>query len=140
MTIAAFIEARLTEREAAAHEALDLEKFFPPDEFDLEYQWVRFARRRVRSVRRPGGDRALSSHFAPGAPSPREVLRECATWRAIVGSTARRIAQGWGHHDTEDMIVADLAPIAAIWAEHEDYRPEWAALGGVEPRPRSPSA
>ncbi|MGW4123940.1 hypothetical protein [Nocardia sp. NPDC004711] len=93
MSIAAFIEARLTEREAAAHEALDLEKFFPPGEFDLEYQWVRFVRRRVRSVRRPGGDRAMSSNFAPGAPSPREVLCECAAWRTSVDSSARRIAQ-----------------------------------------------
>ncbi|MFE2994249.1 DUF6221 family protein [Nocardia sp. NPDC059246] len=124
MNIEAFIEARLVEREAAANEAIELEKYFTPGEFTVEYQWARFTRRSAE-----GG---VSSMFMPAAAGPREVLRECAAWRALIRSTARRIAQGWGHHDTEDMIEADLAPIAAIWAEHKDYRPEWAALGGLE--------
>ncbi|MFE3059102.1 DUF6221 family protein [Nocardia sp. NPDC059239] len=123
-TIEEFIEARLAEREAAANEAIELEKYFTPGEFTVEYQWSRFARRSAE-----GG---ASSMFVPGATGPREVLRECAAWRALIRSTARRIAQGWGHHDTGDMIEADLAPIAAIWAEHEDYRPEWALEWGSE--------
>ncbi|MGW4125072.1 DUF6221 family protein [Nocardia sp. NPDC004711] len=125
MTIEGFIEARLSEREAAANQALDLEMSFSPDEFDLDYQWVRFVRRRVRSVRRPGGDRAHSSNFAPGAPSPREVLLECVAMRALVRSTRRRIEHGWGYHDNEYLIEADLAPLAAIWSEHPDYQQEW---------------
>ncbi|MGW4125470.1 DUF6221 family protein [Nocardia sp. NPDC004711] len=121
MTIEKFIEARLAERAAAANKALDLATFFPPDEFDLDYQWVRFTRRRVRSVRRPGEDLALSSSFAPGAPSPREVLRECAALRVVLEFGAALISASQQVEFENDVLL----PVASIWAEHPDYRTEW---------------
>ncbi|MGV9666951.1 DUF6221 family protein [Nocardia niigatensis] len=123
------MEARLAEREAAANEAIELEKYFAPSEFDLEYQWVRFVHRRVRSVRRPGGDRALSSSFAPGAPSPREVLRQCAALRTMLA--AYRAADhdtDYGADPTEWAALRDkvIIPMAAIWSTHQGYQQEWA--------------
>ncbi|NEW49351.1 hypothetical protein GV792_04745 [Nocardia cyriacigeorgica] len=59
---------------------------------------------------------------------PARVARQIKAFRAIVASTRRRIEEGWGHQDIEHLVVADLAPIAAIWSNHPDFRPEWSGV------------
>lgn len=97
MTIKEFIEARIAEKEAAARRAVAVEELYTSDEFDVTYEWAR----RVRH-RETGGSGTM---YAPGCPSPGRVLRECAAMRTMLGITPRALA--------------------AIWADHPDYRMEW---------------
>ncbi|MGW2666241.1 DUF6221 family protein [Nocardia tengchongensis] len=136
MTLEEFIEARIAAREAAANEAIEFEKYYQPDEFIVEYQWVRFTRR--------SGEGGASSMFMPGAAPPREVLRECAATRDALGfalaafGEESKIEERAGR-DPEtnsydrgraDTVRYMLRVLAAAWSDHPDYRPEWAVDGG----------
>jgi hypothetical protein len=103
MTIEEFIEARLDERETGANEAIELERYSEPGD-EIEYQWARFLRSKTSNM-------VMSSMFIPGAPDPREVLRQCAALRL-----ALEFWQG----------LTRLRTIAAIWSDHPDYQQEWA--------------
>lgn len=71
------------------------------------------------------GKKYPDPHPLPGEPA--RVLAECAAWRAVIESIRARIVQGWGYHDIEHLVEADLSPIAAIWSKHRDYQQKWAA-------------
>ncbi|HMH59024.1 MAG TPA: DUF6221 family protein [Galbitalea sp.] len=103
MTIEEFIEARLDEREEAATAVLEHEGSWRADGFELEYSWVRFIG--------PPGRPNQSSTFWSGAPTPAEVLRQCAALRL-----ALEFWQG----------LTRLRTIAAIWSDHRDYQQDWA--------------
>lgn len=102
----AFLRARLDEDEQGAQQELALLREFPyPDDFQVEYQWVRMARH-------PHG--GVSTSHAPGAPTPTRVLAEV--------KAKRRILDGFQWEGQEARAIALLAE---VYADHPDYRPEW---------------
>ncbi|MEU6582770.1 DUF6221 family protein [Nocardia sp. NPDC046763] len=117
MTVEDFIAARLTEREAVANEAIQRERASGSGKFDLEYQWVRFTR---------GTGETVLSGFAPGAPSPDEVLRQCAAIRAIVAEHDLGTDPCDAHGPRfESVTCGTVRAIASIWSNHPGYQREW---------------
>jgi hypothetical protein len=108
--LVAFLNARLDEREELAQAEADMAaEFFPPEQATLEYGWYRHTKRRTS-----GGS---GTSFAPGAPSPTEVLADIAAKRAIVNRCT--MAVGF------DLAAAVLKDLTTPYAEHRDYQPEW---------------
>jgi hypothetical protein len=115
MTIEEFIEARISERETAANEALELEQPLE-DKFEYHYQWRRF-------LRRPSLPRWFRALSVPGAPSPREVLRQCAAVRELLNVASD--VDALYSIAAEDAADSIRRTIAAIWDDHPDYLQEW---------------
>ncbi|WP_280317279.1 DUF6221 family protein [Nocardia wallacei] len=125
MTIEEFIEARIAEREERARTTIEIDQKYTADGYSHEYEWASI-------LVNPQGKRQGSFTFAPGAPSPDEVLRQCAAIRASV-EALRAFGNGHasgelklGQRDRDAYIAMQLHPIAAIWSDHPDYREEWA--------------
>lgn len=109
MTIEEFIEARIAEREAAARTTIEIGHKYTPEGYSHEYEWARI-------LIGPNGKRQGSYTFEPGAPSPEEVLRQCATLRRILKRT-----QSMALLDPEYWWPTQC-DLASIWADHPDYR------------------
>lgn len=105
---AEFLLARISEREAWARAADDLDREFPRgDGQPYDYQWVRLS--------------PLSSTFAQGAPSPGDVLAECVAKRRIVERP------GWVTDPAYKLgIEYAIRALASVYVDHPDYRAEWA--------------
>lgn len=124
MTIEEFIEARLAEDERIAHRATRLIPDERADWLDAT-EAVHAGYDELVHAAPAHIDGYVTEHIARHDPA--RVLRQCTALRAVVVSTRDRIAQGWGHHDIDHLVEADLAPIAAIWDRHPDYQQQWAA-------------
>lgn len=134
--IVEFINARLDEEEAVASKAATQTSQSGnrgPGEW-----WVKDAEPGSRRSSSVGGCRVYTrghegsnlewslasvQHIADHDPA--RVLREVTAKRALITSTVKRIEQGWGYHDNEHMIAGDLAPLAAVYSDHPDYRTDW---------------
>lgn len=110
MTITEFLEARIAEDEALAREA---EKW-ADDGPEPHLRWLG-----------DGNDR-LVNRFRQAGPhmahwSPARVLAECAGKRALVEAVDTYL-------DSCGCVNSDvtLQILAAVYAEHPDYRQEWA--------------
>ena len=123
-----FLLARIAEDEASAREAaeIDQEVFGSKDGCVIDYLWARM-------VTYPSGGRGHT--FAPGAPTPAQVLAECEAKRRIVEHCTEQAAKcpedDWPADG--DMSWAPLADNARHllrlmtlpYADHPDYREEW---------------
>ncbi len=77
----------------------------------------------IRIYDEGGHDKAHAAHIARHDPA--RVLREVEAKRAIVArfvETDGCYCDAFAHHSDEDVRY-----LAAIWADHADYREEWAA-------------
>lgn len=118
MTIEEFIRARLDEDEQIAWRA-DRTRWLPEDKgvtFECDDTQSDYSGRVTADTK------ANMTHIARHDPA--RVLRQVAALRSLVAAHRTRIEQGWGYH-SDEMVSADLAPLAAIWSDHPDYRPEW---------------
>ncbi|OZE77199.1 hypothetical protein CH305_18350 [Rhodococcus sp. 15-649-2-2] len=104
MTIIEFLEARLAEDEQLAHESHSILLLIGND----------------TRVLVEGSDERNTYRFIERF-NPARVLREVAAKRALIKSTVKRIEEGWGYHDNEGIICADLRPMAEIYSEHPDF-------------------
>lgn len=92
----------------------------------MQYQWARLIHHSSGlPVRQRRGSR-----FARGAPSPARVVADCKAKREIV-TRACTCGSGGGYcddcgHGREGGGCAELADLAMIYADHPDYRQEWA--------------
>jgi hypothetical protein len=125
--LTAFITARLDEDEAATKAVAPLGHVFDMGGERLDDQ---FAHIRVRHHSEDGRsysqpDQPATRHFARHDPA--RVLREVAAKRAIVAlaGTPDDDDPYYGGWDTVMELV--LRNLAAVWSDHPDYRPEWAA-------------
>lgn len=100
MTIEEFIEARLTEDEKVARDALE--------------DWEPYFVNGVDVVGAIGGD-AYDQAVRHGPP---RTLKEIA---------AKRKALDWFLNDDEMVMWPIICMIAAIWSDHPDYRQEFAS-------------
>lgn len=53
------------------------------------------------------------------------VLAECAAMRAIVGLHTGSVQDCVGHDDPADPRCPTLRHLASIWADRDDFDPEW---------------
>jgi hypothetical protein len=84
-----WLRAQLDEDERVARAEVDLLRDYPyPEDFRVEYQWVRMARH-------PHG--GVSTMFAPGVPSPERMLAEVEP----TGPATRR----YGVRDTQRVVL-----------------------------------
>ncbi|MBF6374481.1 DUF6221 family protein [Nocardia farcinica] len=111
MRIEEFIEARLAEDESAARKAADFPYDAPSDA-----PWVSMQLRVRRGV-------AMTSDEHIARHDPARVLRQVAALRATLEHVERMVSPSQQIEAEEDV----LYPIAAIWSDHPDYQPEWAA-------------
>jgi len=107
MTIVEFLEARLAEDETVALMTYDDPTFgrsWPDMDGEVRSPELVHSRRH----------------------DPARVLREVAAKRALIGSTIKRIEEGWGCHDNEGIVCADLRPMAEVYSDHPDFAAiEW---------------
>lgn len=130
MTIEEFIAARLDEDEAAAcaatRSASGADWHYGSAEYAQPGQgWVHNAGGVVLTFDREGEGAVaepVGIHIARHDPA--RVLRQVAALRRLVALHRRRIEQGWGYH-SDEIVSADLGPVAAIWSGHPDFQPEW---------------
>lgn len=119
MTIYEFLGARFDEAETGAREVIELEDLVPG--YEYEYQWARI-------VRRPGNLTVASSSFQPGAPTPHDVLRTVAAYRAILVHHRTPNDACDAHDDRYESIPCDtVRALASFWRRHPDYQKEWEA-------------
>lgn len=145
MTIVEFIEARLAEDEAIARKACiparveysphpELTEWFYEDGDEVQYVQTpemlsdKYAEAWCVTMDSEGLSPAVDEKVGPhiARHDPARVLREVEALRAVLISTRERNDQIEGFSTTEEMVADDLAPIAAIWSDHPDYRAEWA--------------
>ncbi|WP_306365391.1 DUF6221 family protein [Nocardia sp. CC227C] len=140
MTIAVFINARLTEREQLARDATELPAVTPkypakkppwePEQWRVDSFGDVVT---VNGASNPlhadcgGGPRSEAVAQLIAANDPAAVLREVAFQRGVLGSHASFDGQ-WCNRCSpmEHYPCPELRGLAAIWREHADYRPEWA--------------
>jgi hypothetical protein len=118
VTIDEFIKARIDELEEAASVAIELEQLAHVDGYEFEYQWARFRHR-------PRSSTNLGSMFVPGAPTPREVLRQCAAFRMLMDLVDGVVSESPFLTGKQWMDL--YKPTAAIWSSHKDFKQEWVA-------------
>lgn len=113
MSITDFLNARISEDEAMARDAYDHDAWELSADDDGD-SWV------IARDRTGEGWRVA---MAPPAPAihmvnwdPARVLAECAAKRAIVEDVTH------SDEDTRDYVIRTLA---AVYADHDEYRDEW---------------
>jgi hypothetical protein len=125
MTLTEFLLARIAEDAEWAQEAIDLSDGLG---VTREWRWVRL----YGSANYPKNP--SSSSFYSGAPSPARVLADCEAKRGAVTAAwddLERIEGEWGRcqsreqMDAKDDVPAVVAYLAAVYADHPDYREEW---------------
>lgn len=129
--LAAFLLERIAEREAAARRAGNARMFVD----DLHRAWIDSPHGRVDidRVSTPTTVALLMDHTALHLPG--RVLAECAAQRRIIGrcmpidrtllADAPDLARAaWDVIDT--LNKATLRDLASAYADHPDFRPEWA--------------
>lgn len=124
MNIVDFIEARITEDERIAHEAasVDGEHWTEEDPFGGD------SPDRVEG----SGDTAVGYDMFEKVPphiarhDPARVLRQCASLRQIVEDIQELVEDGEAPTLVHATTVWRLAPVAAIWSDHPDFREGWA--------------
>jgi hypothetical protein len=116
MTLTEFLLARIAGDEQPDPEALKMDARFSPsqDGFTVENQWARLIHQASGlPVRQRRG-----SGLARGAPSPARVVADCGSG----GGSCEEAG-----HAREGGGCAELADLATVWAEHPEYRQEWAS-------------
>lgn len=114
--IVEFIDARLSDDEAAAREQIAIDRMFRDDEdMDVAYGWVMYAHDRA------SGGEATLTNSPGGAPSPDHVLRQVEALRTLVNAHVSYYGAG----NDESFPVPTLNAIARIWSDHPDFRDEW---------------
>lgn len=108
LTLTDFLLARIAEDEAVAQEIRPDEHLRTRDASSLEV--------------------ARAGEYATGAITSGRVLAECAAKRAVI-----RVTRGLGGYYNPD--AARQAPdilraLASVYADHLDFRPEWAVVEG----------
>lgn len=124
-----FLLARIAEDDEPTREALEMDaRFSPPEDgFTVAYQWARLIHQASGlPVRQRRG-----SGLARGAPSPTCVPADCTARREIVARHAN-CGSGAGYRDEagparEGGGCAELADLATVYADHPNYRQEWAS-------------
>ena len=104
MNITEFLEARISEDEAAAREAME---------------------ERSRSTPSEGADTSLVPWPNSPVPAvlvgPERVLAECVVKRSLI--------EHWGQYEALNG-PSLLTVMAMVYADHTDYQQEWATYGG----------
>ncbi len=104
MYITEFLEARISEDEAAAREAME---------------------ERSRSTPNEGADTSLVPWPDSPVPAvlvgPERVLAECVVKRSLI--------EHWGQYEALNG-PSLLTVMAMVYADHPDYQQEWATYGG----------
>lgn len=120
-TITEFLNARYAEEEAAAREATPGPwKTEDADEYGAE---VYTATGTAVAVSREGGGVGLEDAAHIALWDPARVLREIAAKRAILELHAEA---GMGDCAHSSDPCPTLRHLAAVYADHPDYQPEWA--------------
>jgi hypothetical protein len=125
--LAAFLAARLDEEEAEAEKSLALFIRFDANPGD----WTRLM---CDPVIGPFGGQTATRDIATGLyvgkmSDPARVLREAAAKRAILAGHIE--VQAWsyppgdGDEAVQDELDMAIRHLAAIYADHPDYRQEW---------------
>jgi hypothetical protein len=112
VTLTEFLLAQISEDEAPARRAIEMERF-AVDGSEVLWEWHR------TEVTSSG---AAASTFCYGALSPARVLAECEAKRALIAVAATAAVafdDVWGLSD------AILKPLATVYADRPDYLPEW---------------
>jgi hypothetical protein len=110
MTVTEFLEARIVEDEARALTANAWASHGGPT------QWIG----------QPGD--GLVVRLGDGGPhiaawSPTRVLAECAAKRSVIDWWINGVI---GYVEVDGEMTNPLLPLAAVYADHPDYRREWA--------------
>ena len=124
--VAAFLNARLDEDEAAAKAAASVAG--PDWQFGADFptSYLRSARGSILADTLQSGEGQIGPHVA--CHDPARVLREVAAKRAILAAYVR--ADGGSPRDRDrgrwDSSHAAVSQLAAVYSGHPDYRQEWA--------------
>ena len=115
MTITEFLEARIAEDEKAARRALG------KAQYDGNYGDTA-AEEVIGMGYNEGCRRRGMRHFERWMPA--RVLAECEAKRRVVGECVAAMRR----EDTSGAVVAHgvVAALVVVYADHPDYRPEWA--------------
>lgn len=121
MDLVQFLEERIGEAAAPARAEVELVAKFYDSEFTVNYKWSR------QTEHVSGG---YGSSFAAGAPTPKQVLADCAAKRRIIDGCRRVLSVGsWEYTDAPDLADSTLHALALPYAAHPDYREEWRTDG-----------
>lgn len=113
MDLVQFLEERIGEAAAAARAEVELVAKFYDSEFTVNYKWSR------QTEHVSGG---CGSSFAAGAPTPKQVLADCAAKRRILGFAAA-MSQEVG---SEPWVAENfLMCLATAYESHPDFDPTW---------------
>lgn len=125
MGIVEFLEARIAEDEAVAKAALAM--LGENDPFTQEWQFGESMGGFGGLINRAGTRTAIS----PTAESkhinrhgPVRVLQEVAAKRKLIKAIEELVQHAYGR-DSAEAIESELAPLAAIYADHPDFDEEW---------------
>ena len=119
MTLTEFLDARLTEDELTAHAAVETSAtwFALLDFRDVKDDTGRY----VVTADRVSPTVEQAAHIARHDPA--RVLRECEMKRALIADFLHRRAVG--DVDGAAALLDALAGVAAVYADHPDYRSAW---------------
>ena len=118
MDIREFLLARAAEDEMVARAALEA-KQAPSGPRESSGHWM------VDWTGTRFPEKATADHAA--LYDPIRALRECAAKRAIIGSPVPQELKAWSHG--VDPSPHTLRALATVYADHPDYKPEWAQKG-----------
>ena len=134
--LTAFIQARLSEDEAAAEAATPgpwkAETYIDENEpVGVEYLVSAPAEAHIVAGAGLGHDQAEAETIHIARHDPARVLRDVTAKRAILAeylnaaAEAERFPQGAAVAVRDAMLLFAIYPLAAVWADHLDYRDEW---------------
>lgn len=109
------LRSGLADAQEAAEFALELEQPYHEgsNTFEIRYEWVRLTKRTG------SGQRPSSSSFIPGAPSPREVLRQAEKLRDAATLLDDALNGGGPEPDLRSVCTELAELLAGIYAEEE---------------------